>query len=38
MPNNDFCAVRVQCEDEPISVDQSFLDDLVRLEAAAMFA
>lgn len=36
--NDLFCAVRVQCEEEPISMDNDFLDELVRLEAIAMFA
>lgn len=36
--NDSFCAVRVQCEEEPLSIDQSFLDELVRLEAIARFA
>lgn len=36
--NNPFCAVRVQCEEEPVTVDQDFLDEQVRLEAVALFA
>lgn len=38
MNNPFFSAVRVQCEEEPISMDLDFLEEQVRLEAIAMFA
>lgn len=36
--NNSFSFVRVQCDEEPVTVDQEFLDEQVRLEAIALFA
>ena len=36
--NKTFCAVRVQCDEEPVTVDREFLDEQVRFEAMARFA